>query len=214
MSLFINEIFYSIQGESLYAGLPCIFIRMAGCNLRCSYCDTRYAYDDGRPYRIDALLQRIKAFDCSLVEITGGEPLIQDEAPLLIESLLQSDYKVLLETNGSMDIGRVAEGCIKIMDLKCPSSNEDEKMRMDNLSFLGAEDQIKFVMGDENDYIYGKRMLALIPEIIPLNHILFSPVYDKLSPKILAQWILQDRLEVRLHLQLHKYIWPGTVRGV
>ena len=214
MAIKVNEIFFSIQGESLYTGLPCVFVRLCGCNLRCSYCDTQYAYEDGHFADVQDILLNVNEYNCRLVEITGGEPLLQDDTPLLIKTLLLEGYKVLLETNGSKDISKVDDRCIKIMDLKCPSSNEHKKMRMDNLMHLGANDQIKFVMADENDYTHAKNMLPLIPKTIPPDHILFSPVYHKLPAELLARWILTDKLEVRLQLQMHKIIWPEIDRGV
>jgi 7-carboxy-7-deazaguanine synthase len=213
MPVLVNEIFHSIQGESLYAGLPCVFVRLSGCNLRCSYCDTRYAYEDGELMNVDEIVSRMAGYGCQLVEITGGEPLLQDETPVLVTKLLSAEYKVLLETNGSLDISRVDRKCIKIMDIKCPSSHESNNVHMENLLHLDAGDQIKFVIADEKDYRYAKNILSLIPKKIPMNHILFSPVHGKLPPKRLARWILSDHLKVRLQLQLHKMIWPDIERG-
>ncbi|MBW1835598.1 MAG: radical SAM protein [Deltaproteobacteria bacterium] len=214
MSLLINEIFYSIQGESLQAGRPCVFVRLTGCNLRCSYCDTRYAYEAGTLLDIPEVEHRIAQYQCRLVEITGGEPLIQEDTPLLISILLSKGYEVMLETNGSMDISRVDQRCMKILDIKCPSSNESDQNDPANLARLDSKDQIKFVIGNREDYEYAKKRIPLIPHPIPGNHILFSPVQGMLNPKILSEWILLDHLGVRLHLQLHKIIWPNTNRGV
>ncbi len=214
MFLKVNEIFYSIQGESLYAGVPCAFIRLSGCNLRCRYCDTRYAYEEGCKMTVEQILHRVEAFQCPVVEVTGGEPLIQQAAPLLIDRLIKAGNKVLLETNGSMDIGRVDKRCIKIMDIKCPSSREMERNDPENIKKLQQSDQVKFVIGDREDYEYAKMMTGSISSILPGDHILFSPVYGEILNDELAAWILEDRLDVRFHLQFHKIIWPDASRGV
>jgi 7-carboxy-7-deazaguanine synthase len=213
MTFFLNEIFYSIQGESLHAGRPCVFIRLAGCNLRCAYCDTRYAYEDGMPVEIAEIKRQIEPYRCRLVEVTGGEPLIQNETPELILSLLSAGYEVMLETNGTLDVSRIDRRCIKIMDIKCPSSGESEKSLPQNLFYLNEKDQIKLVLGDREDYEFAKNMLSRIPETMPGDHVLFSPVQGKLTARELAEWMLADHLEARLHLQLHKVIWPGVDRG-
>ena len=214
MSLIVNEIFYSIQGESIYSGRPCIFVRLTGCNLRCSYCDTQYAYEEGIKMEITQIMGRIADYKCSLVEITGGEPLLQNETPLLISRLLENGYVVMMETNGSFDISRVDERCIKIVDIKCPSSNESEKNDLENLKRLHSKDQIKLVVGNREDYIYAKNIIMLhCPEFLE-DHILFSPASKIMSPADLADWILEDNLNVRLHLQLHTIIWPNRKRGV
>ncbi len=214
MTLIVNEIFYSIQGESTYAGLPFVFIRLTGCNLRCSYCDTRYAYTEGTAMTLAEIMDRISVFDCPLVEITGGEPLYQKETPRLIEMLFTAGYRVLLETNGTYDLGCLDPRCVKIVDIKCPGSGESAKNRLDTLKYLNFRDQVKFVIGDRPDYIFAKATVQnFLPEF-PQYQILFSPVYGKISPKTLAEWILQDRLKVRLHFQLHKIIWPDRERGV
>jgi len=214
MDLMINEIFFSIQGESRHAGRPCVFVRLSGCNLRCAYCDTKYAYDDGEKIKINEILNRVAAYGCQLVEITGGEPLIQPEAPTLIQRFIQHDYEVLLETNGSIDVKKVDPRCQKILDIKCPSSNESEKNNFNNLKYLYPEDQIKFVIGNRTDYDYCKSIIESMPISIPGRHILLSPVSDVMSPDQLAAWILEDCLDARLHLQLHKIIWPDQDRGV
>lgn len=214
MPLKVNEIFYSIQGESLYAGLPCCFIRLSGCNLRCSFCDTRYAFEEGHFLDVRTIIDTISSYDCNLVEITGGEPLDQDETPLLVRSLLGKGYVVLMETNGSIDIGRVDGRCIKVMDIKCPSSNMHHKNRLSNIEQLEKQDQVKFVIGDKKDYDYAKNLLKRLARMIPSENILFSPVSDRLPLRILAKWILEDHLGVRLCTQLHKIIWPDIERGV
>ena len=214
MSLIVNEIFYSIQGESIYSGRPCTFVRLTGCNLRCSYCDTQYAYEEGMKMEITQIMGRVAAYKCPLVEITGGEPLLQNETPLLISKLLENGYIVMMETNGSFDISRVDERCIKIVDIKCPSSNESEKNDLENLKRLHPKDQIKFVIGNREDYMYAKNIITLhCPDFLG-DHILFSPASGIMSPADLAVWILEDNLNVRLHVQLHKMIWPDKNRGV
>ncbi|HPA15495.1 MAG TPA: radical SAM protein [Desulfobacterales bacterium] len=214
MTLLVNEIFYSIQGESLSAGIPCVFVRLTGCNLRCSYCDTPYAYDEGTKMAITEILKEVAAFRCPVVEITGGEPLLQNNTPLLIQSLLEDGYEVLLETNGSIDIGLVDDRCIKIVDIKCPTSGESHKNNLYNLNRLNAVDQIKFVIGDREDFRYAQKIVKTIQSEFPRSHILFSPVFGKMQPEKLARWILDENMNVRLHLALQKIIWPDQPRGV
>ena len=214
MSLLVNEIFYSIQGESINSGRPCIFVRLTGCNLRCSYCDTRYAYEQGVNMELTEIMNRIAAYKCRLVEITGGEPLIQSETPGLIYRLLENGYEVMLETNGSIDISRVDGRCIKIVDIKCPTSGESDKNDMKNLKKLGSKDQVKFVIGNRIDYKYAKETIDSNCPDFPKDQILFSPLSEGIAPAQLAEWILEDNLNVRLHLQLHKIIWPDRERGV
>lgn len=215
MSLKVNEIFYSIQGESSYAGLPCVFIRLSGCNLRCSYCDTTYAYDEGFEMELEDILERVGNYNCRLIEITGGEPLLQKETPELIRRLLDSGCKVLMETNGSLDISVVDERCIRIMDVKCPSSGMHEQNDLENLNRIGKSDELKFVIADRADYEYAKDILDIAgknPASLPTVH--FSPSFGKIILKDLASWILEDALDVRLHVQLHKFIWGTSDRGV
>jgi 7-carboxy-7-deazaguanine synthase len=214
MTLLVNEIFYSIQGESTYSGRPCIFVRLTGCNLRCTYCDTRYAYEQGAKMEITEIINRIAIHRCRLVEITGGEPLLQSQTPILIHRLLENDYEVMLETNGSLDISRVDGRCVKIVDIKCPTSGESDKNDLENLKRLGSKDQIKFVIGNRSDYEYAKETMHSISPDFPEKQILFSPVSERIPPSQLAEWILEDSLNVRLHLQLHKIIWPDRKRGV
>ena len=214
MALIVHEIFYSIQGESLYAGLPCVFLRLTGCNLRCVYCDTRYAYREGTTLEIPEIMDRVADYRCRLVEITGGEPLYQQDTPFLVQALIIKGYTVLLETNGTYDISRLDYRCVKIVDIKCPGSGESQKNRLDNLKHLSRNDQTKFVIGDREDYVYARDIAKLIPVEFPQSHILFSPVHEKIAVQTLAEWILHDNLNVRLHLQLHKLIWPNIHRGV
>jgi 7-carboxy-7-deazaguanine synthase len=214
MFLNINEIFFSIQGESLYSGVPCIFVRLAGCNLRCTYCDTTYAWDEGVPMETKEIVKKIKSFDCKLVEITGGEPLIQAETPSLISSLIDSGYTVLLETNGSLDIRKVSPTCIKVMDIKCPSSKECHKNLLENIQYLGIKDQVKFVIGCREDYLFARNISQTYCMNLTDGNILFSVNTGTLKPSELAAWILEDCLQVRFHMQLHKIIWPDIERGV
>ena len=211
----VNEIFYSIQGESTFAGWPCIFIRLTGCNLRCRYCDTRYAYEEGDDIPLEDILAKVKGFDCNLIEVTGGEPLIQDETPDLISSLIGNGYTVLLETNGSKDITPVDNRCIRIIDIKCPSSGMDKKNYWKNLDYLNSHDELKFVIAHREDYLFARKVLDN-PAIKGRKKLLanFSPVFNEIDPKKLASWILADHLPVRLHIQLHKYIWGEHTRGV
>jgi len=214
MALRINEIFYSIQGESTAAGLPFIFVRMTGCNLRCSYCDTRYAYDDGDWMEIDAIVQRLSAYGCRRVTVTGGEPLTQAETPALIVDLLDKGYDVSIETNGSLDVSVLDPRCTKVMDIKCPSSGMHLHHRWSNLSHLASVDQVKLVIADRNDFDFACSAARRLPVDFPHGHILFSPAYRRLAPDQLADWMLKSGTDARLQIQLHKYLWPDIERGV
>ena len=176
MALIINEIFYSIQGESTYAGRACVFVRLTGCNLRCAYCDTRYAYSEGQPLTVNQVVEKVAAFGCDLVEITGGEPLLQPKTGELIETLLAEGFQVLMETNGSRDIRGVDAACIKIIDIKCPDSGEAEQCDFNNLQQLSSSDQVKFVISSHEDYQYAKKTLPRIPDNLGPGNVLFSPV--------------------------------------
>lgn len=213
MTLKVNELFYSIQGESLYAGLPCVFVRLTGCNLRCSYCDTQYAYEDGSFMTIEEILEKISVYTCPLVEITGGEPLLYEETPSLVQYLIEKEYTVLLETNGSLDINAVNHRCIRIVDIKCPGSGESHRNDLENLNRLTPTDQLKFVITDKTDYNFARRLLYNTwrpPFPLP---VLFSAAAPVLSPTRLAEWILADHLDVRLQMQLHKILWPREERS-
>jgi len=214
MALIVNEIFFSIQGESIHAGLPYIFLRLTGCNLRCTYCDTSYAYQEGQSRSIIDILNILATYPCSRIAITGGEPLLQQETPELVSRLLQSGHEVIIETNGSIDISRIDTRCSRIMDVKCPGSGEQASFHSDNLQQLGPADQVKFVIGDRKDYDYAKNFLTRLPSGLAAGSRLFSANLQKLAPAELAAWILADGLDVRLHLQQHKFIWPGIERGV
>lgn len=209
----INEIFKSIQGESSYAGLPCTFVRLTGCNLRCHYCDTEYAFYEGKTLSVEQAIAAVDAHGVPLVEITGGEPLLQESVYPLMTGLLDKGYQVLLETGGSITIKDVPQPVIKIMDLKCPGSGEDSRNKFDNLLYLTTNDEVKFVLLDRKDYEWSRAVLrehALDKKC----HVLFSPVYDKLKIHDLASWILEDQLSVRLQTQLHKVIWGKDAIGV
>ncbi len=212
-TLVINEIFYSIQGESSFAGWPCVFIRLTGCNLRCTWCDTAYAFDKGQPLSLDDIIAKVCNFDCPLVEVTGGEPLLQSNVLPLLKRLCDLGKTVLLETGGSLDIVPVDLRIIKIMDLKCPSSGETDKNRYANLRHLTKQDEIKFVIAGRADYDWASRTLTE-HQLSTRCTILFSPVVEKLSLQTLAEWILADRLPVRLQTQWHKHIWGAAARGV
>lgn len=211
----VNEVFYSIQGESSWAGYPCVFVRLTGCNLRCAYCDTQYAYDEGEELAIGDIVGQVAEYHCPLVEITGGEPMLQVETPHLITNLLDKGYRVLLETNGSLDVNPVDHRCVKVIDVKMPTSGEAHRNYLHNLDVLNEKDELKFVIGSSDDYDYAKEVINLIPQrVLEKIVVNFSPVFSTLLPGVLASWILKDHLAVRLNLQLHKILWPANTRGV
>jgi 7-carboxy-7-deazaguanine synthase len=212
--LSVNEIFYSIQGESTYAGKPCVFVRLAGCDLRCSWCDTPYAFSEGRKMTIDEIVQQVDAFRSPLVELTGGEPLLQEDVYPLMERLLDGGRTVLLETGGQVDVSRVPGGVVKVMDVKCPASGETGKMEWGNIDRLGSRDQVKFVINDRPDYEFAREIIRRHALDRRCAAVLLSPVHGVLDPRDLSAWILEDRMPVRLQLQLHKHIWGPDVRGV
>jgi 7-carboxy-7-deazaguanine synthase len=191
-----------------------VFVRLTGCNLRCHYCDTRYAFDTGNAMTVAQIVDQVATYGCHRVEITGGEPLAQNETPALVNALLSDGYQLLMETNGSMDIDRVDRRCSRIMDIKCPSSGEHTKNDTANLQRLTAHDQVKFVIGDHDDFLFAIRQLTRLPVILPTDRILFSAVSGRLPPDRLAAWMLEARIEARLQLQLHRLIWPDQERGV
>ncbi len=213
-TLDIAEIFKSIQGESTWAGLPCTFVRLAGCNLRCAYCDTAYAYGPGTRMSIDEVVQQYTALGCSLVEITGGEPLLQDASPVLAERLLDTGCTVLIETNGTVPIEILPPTAIRIMDIKCPGSGMADRTRWENIAHLAPQDEVKFVIGGRDDFEWSRDVLRRYDLAKRCHAVLFSAVFGLLEPKMLAGWILDDGLAVRLQLQLHKYIWRPEKRGV
>ncbi len=218
-SLKVCELFYSIQGESSFAGYPTAFIRLSGCNLKCSYCDTKYALQEtGKLYRVNSLLDFVEKYPGALVEITGGEPLLQAGVYQLMRHLLAAGKTVLLETNGTINLKKVPAEVIKIMDIKTPDSGMSERMEPANFALLSPRDEIKFVLSSRRDYDWAVKIAknnfsasvntGLKPKII------FSPVVNKLSVRLLAEWILADQLPVRLQVQLHTVIWPDKERGV
>ena len=209
----ISELFFSIQGESSYAGQPCVFIRLSGCNLRCNYCDAGYTYEEPTTlHDISEIMAFAARYPGAPVEITGGEPLLQDNVYQLMDELLAAGRRVLLETNGSINLAKVPAGVVKIMDVKCPGSGMDEHLLPDNFALLSPDDELKFVLSSRTDYQWAVELInktALNKGVI----IHFSPVTGKLEPAELAEWILNDQLPVRLQLQLHKFLWPEVVRG-
>ncbi len=205
--LTVNEIFYSIQGESTYAGRPCVFVRLTACDLRCTWCDTPYAFFEGQKRSIEEVLSEIDRYGCPLVEITGGEPLLQEDVYPLMERLLAAGKEVLLETGGHRPIDRVPPGVVRIVDVKCPGSGEAEATEWRNLEWLTPRDQVKFVIQDRTDYEYARAILVRHQLDRRCGAVLFSPVHGVLDPRRLAAWVL-------VQLQLHKYIWGADARGV
>lgn len=214
-TILVHEIYLSIQGESTWAGCPCVFIRLTGCPLRCTYCDTEYAFTGGTLMTIQAVLEKIRPWACPLVEVTGGEPLAQKRCPQLLRALLDEGYMVLLETSGALPLDGVPYDVRKIVDFKCPSSGEIDRNCWRNVELLAPHDEVKFVIGTREDYDWAREMVAAHDLVRRCRAVLFSTVFGSLSPATLAAWMLEDRLyHVRLQLQLHKYIWPPEMRGV
>ena len=210
----VNEIYYSIQGESTFAGLPCVFVRLTYCNLRCSYCDTEYAFYDGKYLSIPEIIDEVKKYNCKLVEITGGEPLVQmDECLLLMKQLCGEGFEVLLETGGSLTIKNIDPRVNIIMDLKCPSSGMEKKNFYDNINHLKSTDELKFVIGSREDYGWTVDVIKKY-QLENKCKILFSVVFGKLEPVQLVNWILEDKLNIRFQLQMHKFIWHPETKGV
>lgn len=228
--MFITEIFKSIQGESSYVGLPCVFVRLTGCNLRCVWCDTAYAFHGGTKHSVAEVLVRVEAlFGASadsgrhrrLVEITGGEPLLQPETPELAQRLLDAGYKVLIETSGERDVGKLPREVVKIVDVKCPDSGECGTFHLANLETLEWKDEIKFVIASRRDYEFAREFAAAHNLTARVHEVLFSPVFadpdgkwPAMDARVLAEWILKDGLPVRLGLQIHKFIWDPAMHGV
>ena len=212
--LTINEIFYSIQGESTFAGQPCVFVRLTACDLRCSWCDTQYAFHDGQKRSLSEVIKEIEAYKCQLVEITGGEPLLQDDVCPLMTHLSTHGWTVLLETGGHHSTERVPSEVITILDVKCPGSGESDRNDLTNLNRLRQRDELKFVIKDREDYDFACDVMQRHAVAERATTVHFSPVHGVLDPKQLSEWILEDGLQVRLQLQAHKYIWGPTARSV
>jgi 7-carboxy-7-deazaguanine synthase len=212
--LTINEIFHSIQGESSHTGRPCVFVRLTACDLRCSWCDTPYAFTEGTKMSVEAVVSQVAQYGCGLVEITGGEPLLQRDVYPLMQQLLDAGRTVMLETGGHVSIKDVPSSVIRIVDVKCPGSGESARMHWENLELLTPQDEVKFVLRDRTDYEYARDVLVRRGLAARTAAVLFSPVHDVLAAKDLARWILEDRLAVRLQLQAHKFIWSPETRGV
>jgi 7-carboxy-7-deazaguanine synthase len=210
----VNEIYYSVQGESTYAGLPCVFVRLTFCNLRCTYCDTEYAFYEGNDLSIQQIIDEIKKYNCKLVEITGGEPLVQmDECLGLMKQLSDEGFEILIETGGSLSIKDIDPRVKVIMDLKCPSSGMEKKNLYENIIYLKQTDELKFVIGSREDYDWTVDVLKRY-DIENKCELLFSVVFGKLEPVQLVNWILEDNLNVRFQLQMHKFIWHPETKGV
>jgi len=212
--LTVNEIFHSIQGESSHAGRPCVFVRLTACDLRCRWCDTPYAFHEGRKMSVDEVIADIEARGCPTVEVTGGEPLLQPDVYPLMQRLLDAGKTVLIETGGHRSIAGVPAGVIRVMDVKCPGSGESGQNDWSNLALLTQQDEVKFVIADRRDYEFARDVMTR--ENLPsrVNAVLLSPVHGELDPRQLSEWVIADRLDVRVQLQVHKYIWSPETRGV
>jgi 7-carboxy-7-deazaguanine synthase len=209
----VHEIFYSLQGESTFAGRPCVLVRLTGCQMRCRWCDSEYAFYDGEWMSVDAVLERVAEHGCPLVELTGGEPLLQPAAKPLLARLCDRGYEVLLETGGGLDVAGVDPRVRRIVDVKCPGSGEAEHNFWPNLDLLTPRDEVKMVLANEADYVWARDLVRTrrLAETCPVH---FSPVHGAIDSEQLASWILRDRLPVRLQLQLHKLLWGAAARGV
>jgi 7-carboxy-7-deazaguanine synthase len=213
MSLIINEIFHSIQGESTYSGMPCVFVRLTYCNLRCTYCDTEYAFEEGSAMELSQIVEKVRSYSCRLVEITGGEPLLQDDVHELMTTLCDEGFTVLLETGGSLPIDGVEPRVKRIVDFKCPGSGMAKKNLWENIGHLRAGDEVKFVIGSREDFDWAADVIGRY-DLANRSIVLMSPVFGDVEPVQLAEWILASGLQVRFQLQAHKYIWAPEARGV
>jgi 7-carboxy-7-deazaguanine synthase len=212
--LTVNEVFFSIQGESTRAGRPCVFVRLTACDLRCTWCDTAYAFYEGTKRTVEEVVDEVERYKCALVEVTGGEPLLQEDVYPLMDALMARGHTVMLETGGHRPIDRVPAGVVKIVDVKCPASGEVARNHWENLHALAAHDEVKFVIADRNDYEFARDCLEKHDLVSRTGAVLFSPVHGVLDPRVLSEWVLADCLPVRVQLQLHKYIWSPETRGV
>jgi 7-carboxy-7-deazaguanine synthase len=213
-TLTINEIYHSIQGESTWVGWPCVFVRLTFCNLRCNYCDTEYAFYEGNKRTLNEIVDAVAAFRCPLVEITGGEPLLQENVTPLTTMLCDAGYTVLLETSGALDISKVDPRVHRIMDLKTPGSGEGDKNLWSNIDHLTLRDEVKFVMGSREDYEWSRDRVQHYNLPSRCHTVLFSPIFGRIDPRQIVEWILADKLNVRFQLQMHKFIWSPTQKGV
>jgi len=213
MALKINEIYYSVQGESTHAGRPCVFIRLTYCNLRCTYCDSEYTFYEGKDMEITHIMNEIKQWDCNLVEVTGGEPLFQDKCINLLNELVNSNYEVMLETGGSLSISDVPKKVIKIVDFKCPSSAMEKKNLWSIVEDLQPNDEVKFVIGNREDFDWAKDRITEY-SLDKICTLLFSPTFEKIDPQLMVEWILAENLPVRMQMQMHKMIWSPDKQGV
>jgi 7-carboxy-7-deazaguanine synthase len=217
LSLNVNEIFYSVQGEGSRTGLPCVFVRLQGCNLRCDWCDTPYAlemHETAEIMNFSEIIAKVESYNCSFVLFTGGEPLTQPDCIPLMKLLAEKGYTVAVETNGNMDLSKIDPLIVKIVDIKCPGSKMSKFMNYNNIEYLTKRDEVKFVIGDRIDYEFAVSIIDKYNLYSRCGEVLFSPVFGNIYLKELAEWILEDRLKVRLQLQVHKYIWGPNVRGV
>jgi 7-carboxy-7-deazaguanine synthase len=213
-TLTINEIYHSIQGESTWAGEPCVFVRLTFCDLRCNYCDTEYAFYEGRKQSLQEIVNAVIAFRCPLVEITGGEPLLQKGVLSLMTMLADANHTVLLETSGAHDISKVDPRVHRIMDLKTPGSGECARNLFSNIEHLTKRDEVKFVIGSREDYDWSRTQVEHYALPQRCGAVLFSPIFGRIDPRKIVEWILADKLPVRFQLQMHKFIWTPTERGV
>lgn len=212
--LTVNEIYLSIQGESTHVGRPCVFVRLTACDLRCAWCDTPYAFTEGHKMAVEAVVAAVTRYGCKLVEMTGGEPLLQADVYPLMETLIHTGHEVLVETGGHVPLNRLPRKARAIIDVKCPGSGEAGKMHWSNLGALKPTDEVKFVIKDRTDFDYAVTVVRDHRLTERAGAVLFSPVHGVMAPDVLAQWILETRFPVRLQIQAHKYIWPAATRGV
>ena len=214
MKLTVNEIYQSVQGESTWAGLPCVFVRLTFCDLRCTYCDTEYAFYEGNKMELGEIVEKVRSFGCPLVEVTGGEPLLQPNCVPLLHMLCEAGFTVLLETSGAHDIAAVDPRVHRIMDLKTPSSGEEGRNLYANIAHLTPRDELKFVVGSREDYEWAREKIRGHDLATKVNAVLLSPVFGKIAPSDMVSWILEDKLPARFQLQMHKFIWEPRARGV
>lgn len=213
-TLTVNEIYCSIQGESTWMGLPCVFVRLTFCDLRCNYCDTAYAFYEGRKWTLPEIIEQVVAYRCPIVEITGGEPLLQKNVLPLMAQLCDRGLTVLIETSGAHDISGIDPRVHRIVDLKTPGSGECHRNNYENIAKLTKRDELKFVIGSREDYLWSKEQLEKFRLTEKCGTVLFSPIFGRIEPRQIVEWILEDKLRVRFQLQLHKFIWAPETKGV